>query len=303
MPSERSRDLHALAQRVVDALPREAVEEAVLTGSVSRGVADAVSDIEMLLVTPDELTLEQCFALAREAGLEELDSWGDRATATRRVFGYREGVPVETIWWSRALAEETVDSMFRGQAQGSAEALAHGVPLRTAGALARWQKRLAEVPEALAREQIEDAALTWGGFAPAGLLTIARPGEDLARLERMLDDAARVLRIVYALNRVWPRTHKRLASRVESLRIKPDRLAQRLDEAFAERDPRRALLVLTQLQADTVALAPDGPNVSRARVWLAAGAELLAGDDEAAPESGFGACAGEDLNLHDRNGH
>jgi hypothetical protein len=32
---------------------------------------------------------------------------------------------------------------------------------------------------------------------------------------------------------------------------------------------------MTQLQADTVALAPAGPNVDRARVWLAEGLEIL----------------------------
>jgi hypothetical protein len=32
---------------------------------------------------------------------------------------------------------------------------------------------------------------------------------------------------------------------------------------------------MTELQADTVALAPDGPNVERARRWLTAGAALL----------------------------
>jgi hypothetical protein len=35
------------------------------------------------------------------------------------------------------------------------------------------------------------------------------------------------------------------------------------------------LLVMTELQADTVALAPDGPNVNRAHLWLAEGAKLL----------------------------
>jgi hypothetical protein len=92
----------------------------------------------------------------------------------------------------------------------------------------------------------------------------------------MLDDASRVLRIVYALNRVWPPTHKRLADRVEALAVKPARLAQRIDEALSEPDPRRALLLMTELQADTVALAPEGPNVSRSRRWLAAAADLLA---------------------------
>jgi hypothetical protein len=91
----------------------------------------------------------------------------------------------------------------------------------------------------------------------------------------MLDDASRVLRIVFALNRVWPPTTKRVASRVASLTTKPARLAERIDEAFSEPDPRRALLVMTELQAETVALAPDGPNVNRARRWLAAGADVL----------------------------
>jgi hypothetical protein len=32
---------------------------------------------------------------------------------------------------------------------------------------------------------------------------------------------------------------------------------------------------MTELQADTVALAPSGPNIDRARGWLAEAAEVL----------------------------
>jgi tRNA nucleotidyltransferase/poly(A) polymerase len=91
----------------------------------------------------------------------------------------------------------------------------------------------------------------------------------------MFDGALRVLRIVYALNRVWEPTTKRLASRVDSLAVKPERLAERITEALTEPDPRRALLTLTELQLDTVQLAPSGPNVDRARTWLADGLALL----------------------------
>jgi predicted nucleotidyltransferase len=273
--SERSQQLQDLAQRVADALPAELAEEVVLTGSVSRGVADDVSDIEMLIVTPQQLELAECFEHAGAAGLEDLDSWGDQSTPTKRVSGMREGVPLELIWWSRDFAESSIDSIFHGEMASSAEAIAHGVALRTSGALARWQARLGEYPEELAKARIEEAALTWGGFAAAGLLTLARPGELLSRTERMLDDATRVLRMVYAINRVWPATTKRLALRVAALAVKPDRLAERIEEAFTEPDPRRALLVMTELQLDTVDLAPDGPNVNRARLWLAEGAELL----------------------------
>jgi predicted nucleotidyltransferase len=270
----QSRQLQDLAQRVADALPLDVAEEVVLTGSVSRGVADDVSDIEMLIVTPEQLELAACFEHARAAGLEELDTWGPQGTPTHRVSGYREGVPLELIWWSRELAESSIDGILLGDIS-SADAIANGIALRTSGALSRWQARLSDYPDALAAARIEEAALTWGGFAPAGLLTLARPGERLARLERMMDDASRVVRIVYAVNRVWQPTHKRLAARVESLAVKPDQLAERIDEALSEPDPRRALLVMTELQSDTVALAPDGPNVNRARRWLAAGADVL----------------------------
>jgi hypothetical protein len=80
---------------------------------------------------------------------------------------------------------------------------------------------------------------------------------------------------VFALNGVWQPTLKRLAGRTETLPIKPDRLAERIEEALTEPDPRRALLLMTELQAETAALAPDGPNIVRARTWLAEGIEIL----------------------------
>jgi predicted nucleotidyltransferase len=264
----RTDELRALAQRVADALPPEAIE-VVLTGSVSRGVADDVSDIEMLVVTEEQLSLEDAFELARLAGLEERGSWGDPSTPTRRVSGYLDGQPVETIWWSRGLAEEQFAS------GGSADALAGGVALRTSGLLAGWQERLAEYPDALAAERIEKAAERWGGYTPAALLTIVRPDCALARMEWLVDSAQRVLTIVFALNRVHQPTAKRLAERVEPLARKPDRLAERIEEALAEPDPRRALQVMAELQLDTVRLAPSGPNVDRARTWLAAGLQAL----------------------------
>jgi hypothetical protein len=264
----RSKELRAVAQRVADALPPEVIE-VVLTGSDSRGMADEVSDIEMLCVTEQQLALEEAFELARRAGLEERESWGDPSTPTRRVFGYLDEQPVETIWWTRQLADELLET------GGSAEALAHGVALRTSGLLASWKERLADYPDELAGETIEKAAERWGGFAPEGLLTLARDDVTLARMEWLVESAQRVLAIVFALNRVRQPTAKRLAARVEPLPIKPERLAERIEEALAEREPRRALIAMAELQLDTVSLAPSGPNVDRARAWLAKGIEVL----------------------------
>ena len=263
----RARELREVAERITTALP-PVVEEVVLTGSVSRGAADELSDIEMLLVTTTRLGLAECFEHARRVGLGTLDTWGVQGTEVSRVFGYYEGVPVETIWWPHDFAEASVAALVSGEQSAAAEALASGIALRTEGLLETWQQRLRVYPEALAAARIEEAALTWGGFHPTGFLTLARPGERLALVEYLYNDAVRVLRIVYALNRVWQPTSKRLADRVQALPVKPERLAERIQEALTELDPLRAMIVMSELQADTVALAPRGPNVDRARRWL-----------------------------------
>jgi len=273
MATAISEDLRALAQRVTDDFPAELVEEVVLTGSVSRGMADEVSDIEMLVVTREPLELEDCFRLAREGGIDDLDTWGPQDGPDRRVSGYRERVPLELIWWARGFAEAKIDALFAGETPSTADALAHGISLRTKGLLAAWQERLRAYPPDLATAQIEEAALRWGGFTPAGLLTVARPGERLALVEWLFDGAMRVLTIVF--NHVWQPTTKRLSVRVAPLPIKPDRLAERIEEALTEPDLLSALLVMTQLQLDTVVLAPNGPNVDRARIWLAKGVDAL----------------------------
>ena len=274
MATARSVELQQLAQRIADALP-PVVQEVVLTGSVSRGVADDVSDIELLVVTAEPLDLPTCFEHAGRAGLERLDTWGPQGGPTARVFGYCEGVPIELVWWPHNFAEASVAAQLAGGESSAADALANGVALRTSGLLERWQVDLREYPAELAAARIEEAALTWGGYAPEGMLTITRSGERLALVERMVEDATRVLMIVYALNRVWPSTTKRVAARVEGLPVKPDRLAERIEEALTEPDPFRALLVLNGLQLETVELAPSGPNVDRARVWLPQVLEVL----------------------------
>lgn len=274
MTTARTLELRQLAERIAGDLP-SVVEEVVVTGSVSRGVADDVSDVEMLVVTREPLELDECFEHARAAGLDQLDTWGPQGTETKRVFGYREGVPIELVWWSRDFAERSVDAILAGEPSGSGDALANGVAIRSAGLLDEWQKRLGDFPDEIAGERIEDAALTWGGYAPAGWLTLLRPGERIALVERLLDDATRVLQIVYALNRVWLPTTKRLADRVQDLSVKPDRLAERIEEALTEPDPVRAALVMNELQLETVELAPRGPNIDRARMWLSEVVEVL----------------------------
>jgi hypothetical protein len=62
----------------------------------------------------------------------------------------------------------------------------------------------------------------------------------------------------------------------------PARLPERIEESLNEPDPPRALRTMTDLQLDAVKLAPSGPNIDRARSWLAAA--LVALDDHQSPD-------------------
>src|SRR5256885_16381163 len=116
----------------------------------------------MLNVTTDPLSLGTCFEHAAELGLESLDTWGGQGSPASRVFGYLEGVPIELIWWPREFAEAAVAGLLAGEESSSADAIANGVPLRTAGLLARWQEQLADYPEGIGAARVEIAGLTLG---------------------------------------------------------------------------------------------------------------------------------------------
>ena len=122
----------------------------------------------MLIVTQGELDLADCFSFAAACGVTDLGTWGEQGVPTKRVSGYRDGAPVELIWWSRAHAGSAIDAIFAGDLSATADAIANGIALRTSGLAAQWQERLRHYPDELANARIEDAALTWGGFAAAG---------------------------------------------------------------------------------------------------------------------------------------
>ncbi len=254
----RSEELRALARRFVESLPDE-IDEALLTGSVSRGEADELSDVEMLLVargTPPRLS-----ALGIEMWQEDFFENGTVAWYTALV----EGEVLEMAGWTHARVEGRLDGILSGEMIDHArfrfaEALVHGIPLRTAGAIERWQARLAEYPEALVEAIVHDASEEWLEH-PLGVRAHLRPGGRLALAAMLADDLQNVLRIVFALNRVWEPSWKRLPQLVAPLAVKPERLAERIDEAVAETSLRKT----RELVLDTLLLAPDLPRVVLAR--------------------------------------
>jgi len=252
----RSGELRGLAQRVADGLPPSAAD-VVLTGSVSRDVADELSDVELLVVSDEP---------PGDVPLDDVETWTPPVAGAEWVGGTFEGEFVELIWWTSAYVEERVRAIAAGeivdhQRLRSADAIVNGVALR-GDRHAVWRSQLAAYPPGLAARIVEDAAADWTGPPPRSVL---RPGDGLVLAVRIAEDAENILRIVFALNEAWEPDWKRLPARVEPLRIKPERLAERLDAAVRALD----LEAMQRLAEETLALAPQSAKVARARAALA----------------------------------
>jgi hypothetical protein len=253
----RSDELRAVAERVADRLP-PSVTDIVLTGSTSRGTADELSDVELLVIAPE---------LPDEVPLGDVDTWSPPGLPIRWFGGSFDGEFVELIWWPPSYAEERVAQIAAGEIVDharlrTADAIVNGICLR-GGRHARWVEQLAVYPDGLAEKIIADAAATWSEPARSER-ALQRPGDALMLAWRYVDGSENLLRIVFALNGEWEPGWKRLAARVERLARKPDRLAERIDAAGRTLD----LAALRQLAAETLALAPDLPAVLRARRML-----------------------------------
>jgi len=235
----RSDDLRAIAERVATALPT--ASDIVLTGSTSRGAADELSDIELLVVAdevPDVLPLDG------------LDTWSP-GTPIHWFGGHFEGEFVELIWWPRSYVDERVRAIAAGEIVDharlrTAEAIVNGIALR-GDAHARWLEQLAVYPDGLAEKIVADAAATFRD-TDAQIRGVQRPGDALVLAQKVCEYAEDALRIVFARNREWEPSWKRLSQRLESLAHKPDRLAERLDTAVRALD----LAALTALAEEAL---------------------------------------------------
>jgi Domain of unknown function (DUF4037) len=193
--------------------------------------------------------------------------------------GVAFGTPVELIWMTLDAIERRLGdilaakSLQHGELR-TAEALQHGVTLRTAGRLVVWQRRLETYPEELRARLIETALNRWTSYVPEAYLNIVhRP--DRLTLERNLVEASDlVLRMLFALNRRWEPSWKRIPDLIDALPLKPDRTAEWIEAALLEPDAPRALRMMLELARD--ALDPvDDIDLAAARAWLDDATALL----------------------------
>jgi len=266
-----SERLLEVARDLIADCPAELGEEVVVTGSVGAGLADEHSDIELLFLGE---------MLPEPAGVRE---WLDGVSGTESVLVAREdssvsgwfrlsGVEIDPFWGLLSQAVAEVDAITTGtvlehRRLAFAHVLLHSVHLRTRGALAELAHRCAVYPAGLGPRLIEDAVRGWK--IPAERIGPAVRGDVLEARAWLQDDAERILRIVFALNRRWePPRWKWLRGYAEALPISPAALVDRIDEALLLGELPEASRALAELGLEALELVPAEVECERARDGL-----------------------------------
>jgi hypothetical protein len=274
-----------LAQALARQCPARLGREIFLTGSVSRGLADDDSDIELSFLV-DTLPAparrprwleSRALGWLRESGAADimLDSGVTPEGSAWATFSYR-GIWVEASWQSIPARERLLRAIRDAQVLDHnllriAWIMQHALPLRTTGLLSTWQAQLVPYPEALQRKLIAAATEEWRaphvvhGPSHWGI----RPGEKLSFVTTLISDVHRILRLVFAINQRWEPDWKWLADHVRLLDRKPDRLVDRIGTLFATQDPITSRLECNRVILETLDLVPSTCDVAGPRRTIA----------------------------------
>ncbi len=270
--SEASRIRYEAAQALADAAPPSFGQEAVVTGSTSRGVADEDSDIEMV------------FYVVALPPFSERDTWLHNIKAVDIVLDtesigddevwatfYFRGIWVEAGWQVITAHEKNLATLATGSITGHgtlklAWIMLHAVPLHSIGLLAQWQQMFSHYPDTLAQRIISASTKFWifpQTFAIRWALI--RRGEQLALTERLYVDTCGMLRILFAINHQWEPDWKWLRFEAEHLIIKPEQLVERINAIFLAPRQEQQVFLYMMLLHDVLALVPSEYDVTRPR--------------------------------------
>jgi hypothetical protein len=261
-----------IAEELARSCPPELGREIAVTGSVSRGIADQYSDIEIHLWSDELPAREDWWKWLQKVGASDVSPDGatdEELGITWVTFRFR-GVWVEAGWQTIPRLDAVLRRLLAAEITAHhrlilASAILHALPLRSESLLAGWQQELSHYPEPLQAQLIKDNTAAWSDpHVPGVRWALVERGQRYPLAMRLVWDVQNLLAVLFASNRVWQPDWKWIEHAAAQLPLRPDRLPQRLDEIFTLAQPEQSVLTAFQLILDTLALVPEQYDVTAA---------------------------------------
>lgn len=272
--TEASRARYNLACELTGNYPAHLGREIAITGSVSRGIADQHSDIELNL-WGDELPQPDLWRRWLEGvGADEIspEALPNRLDDSIWITCRYRDIWIEVGWGTVAEFDKLIERIASGGATDLdtlqfADIILHAVPLRTDGAIGRWQHALAQYPDSLQAAIIADNTAVWSDpHVPGVRWALAARDERFVLAMRLLWDVQNILAVLYAINRIWQPDAKWTNVLVRELLVRPERVSERINRIFTLDDPHACIAECFTLIVDTLRLVSPPHDVSRA-LW------------------------------------
>ena len=246
----------AVAKQVAGRLSRHPYVEAIAVGgSIARGIGDEFSDLDLFVYCHTFPPEDE-----RRALLEPLspERWKTHDEFVRFGLVVDAFVCGETEVDLNLLLGKTVEACMRAvlekhdltpRIQAFVGGFADALPLYGDEQCEAWRQRVAVYPEPLARKMVEEHLAIEPLWVPG--IDGCREGDLLVLYEALCRVQRGVLGILLGLNRLYvPPIYKRSRRLLGSMRIKPQRAVERLEETFTL-DATAALLHLRELVHET----------------------------------------------------
>jgi hypothetical protein len=275
LPTNASSASHArflLAQTLETKCPPGFGQAIAITGSVSRGLADHFSDLELNFWVDklDPVTEYQAWLQSIGAKVEPDTVTLDDASVWTK--SWWQGVLVEAGWQAWEALDARLGAILAAEITEHppltmAWTVRHAVPLRQHTRLEVWQRSLEHYPDALRERLLAETTRTWAAppWGPVSVINIWPPvyRQSLVELAGRLSwEIEKVLRLLFAFNQQWEPEWKWLESESDRLKRRPERLVERIQAVVAGSDAEQRARGCLQLILDTLALVAETQDVA-----------------------------------------
>lgn len=253
-----------LAKEIASKSSLEYGREIIIVGSVSRGLSDENSDIEIEFLVDNLISEEDRINWIKEIGGTEICPYGEPIGdgSVWIIFKYKD-YWIEAGWQTISAMKVNIKSIIEEKVYTHdklvlASAFRDAIFIRKEGILSSLQDELKCYPDTLQKKIIMDTINPWTIDLGIKVRTMLCKRDDkMPLLERMIPDVKRVLRVLYAINKQWEPDWKWTNYIISILEIKPENLGERINSIICIKNTEESLKNCFDLIKDTLNLIPE----------------------------------------------